>query len=130
MPKATTAIERVTNLADLSEPDRDWLDSRQFADWLGLSKSSVEHFRVTGDGPPFVRVGASIRYSKAAVLKWLESQTYEHTSAYTPKRKTGRPKKNIAEAFRGQSVPPTAPQSPVTPPPIESANYQPWLKKA
>ena len=30
--------------------------------------------RATNDGPPFIRIGRCVRYSKAALLRWLKSR--------------------------------------------------------
>jgi hypothetical protein len=36
--------------------------------------------RMSGDGPPYIRVGCSIRYSEAALLQWIKSRQRLSTS--------------------------------------------------
>jgi glycosyltransferase involved in cell wall biosynthesis len=36
--------------------------------WLAKS-------RMRGDGPPYIRVGRSIRYAEAALIQWMKSET-------------------------------------------------------
>lgn len=71
------------------------------------TKKTFEKGRVTGDGPPFVKVGARlIRYRPAEVLAWAEariSPSFTSTSAAglsRPRREgrpLGRPKKSVSE---------------------------------
>jgi predicted DNA-binding transcriptional regulator AlpA len=30
--------------------------------------------RMSGDGPPYIQIGRSVRYSEAAPLQWMKSQ--------------------------------------------------------
>ena len=47
---------------------------------LKVSLSWLAKARMTGDGPPYVRVGRSIRYTEAALLQWLKSRQRLSTS--------------------------------------------------
>ena len=48
------------------------------ADFLSLSKSTLEHWRTVRKGPPFVRVGPRcIRYRRADLDAWLNGQLIE-----------------------------------------------------
>ena len=47
---------------------------------LRVSPSWLAKRRMTGDGPPFVKVGRSIRYSEAALLQWVKSRQRLSTS--------------------------------------------------
>ena len=54
------------------------MTTEEAADFLGLSKSTLEHWRTVRTGPPFVRVGArSIRYRLEDLEAWLVEQTVE-----------------------------------------------------
>jgi predicted DNA-binding transcriptional regulator AlpA len=35
---------------------------------------------MAGDGPPFIKVGRSVRYSEAALLQWMKSRQRLSTS--------------------------------------------------
>jgi len=47
---------------------------------LKVSLSWLAKARMTGDGPPYIRIGRSIRYSEAALLQWLKSRQRLSTS--------------------------------------------------
>ena len=51
-----------------------WTD-KQVAAFLNVSLATVRRWRLTGFGPPFYRIGASIRYSSAGCERWLDSQS-------------------------------------------------------
>lgn len=51
------------------------LNTRQASEVLGLSPSSLEHWRTLKKGPPFVRVGTRcIRYRVDDLDAWLNEQ--------------------------------------------------------
>jgi predicted DNA-binding transcriptional regulator AlpA len=61
----------------------DLLDTRQVADWLGVSIQWVEIGRSKNYGPPFKRLTArTVRYLRADVLKWLKARTHASTAEY------------------------------------------------
>jgi hypothetical protein len=43
------------------------------ASWRGKA-------RMRGDGPPYIRIGRSIRYAEAALLGWMKSKQRLSTS--------------------------------------------------
>jgi hypothetical protein len=45
-----------------------------------VSVSWLAKARMRGDGPPFMRVGRSIRYIRAALLQWMKSKQRLSTS--------------------------------------------------
>jgi excisionase family DNA binding protein len=47
---------------------------------LKVSTSWLAKARMRGDGPPYIRVGRSIRYSEAALLQWMKSRQRLSTS--------------------------------------------------
>ena len=46
------------------------------AAFLKLSLSWLAKARKCGDGPPYIKLGKSIRYSEAALLQWLKSHQH------------------------------------------------------
>lgn len=50
------------------------------ADCLRLSYSWLAKARMRGDGPPFVKIGRTIRYREAVLLIWLEAHQRLSTS--------------------------------------------------
>ncbi len=56
------ASERLMTLAELAE-------------MLGIPVNTLYGWRCRGEGPPGYRIGRHIRYRRAAVEEWLETQT-------------------------------------------------------
>jgi predicted DNA-binding transcriptional regulator AlpA len=50
------------------------LEPNEAAAFLKVSLSWLAKARATNEGPPFVRIGRCVRYSKAALLRWLKSR--------------------------------------------------------
>jgi excisionase family DNA binding protein len=60
--------ERLMTLADL-------------ADMLGLPVTTLYQWRHRGEGPPGYRIGRHVRYRRAAVEAWLETQADQYRRA-------------------------------------------------
>jgi predicted DNA-binding transcriptional regulator AlpA len=56
------------------------LTPKDAADVLRLSLSWLAKARMRGDGPPYVKLGRSIRYREGALVQWLRSQGRLSTS--------------------------------------------------
>jgi predicted DNA-binding transcriptional regulator AlpA len=58
-----------------------FFNTRQAAAYIGISQSWLRQRRMTGTlrgqrpAPPFVRLGRSVRYSKADLERWLAQQS-------------------------------------------------------
>ncbi len=50
------------------------------ADYCRLSPRTLEKKRVAGGGPPFVKLGRSVRYSKADLDAWMAQNQKSSTS--------------------------------------------------
>ena len=50
------------------------LTPRDAANFLHLSQSWLAKARMRDDGPPYVKIGRSIRYSEATLVRWLKSK--------------------------------------------------------
>ena len=56
-------------------------DQRELAKELGLSKRSLERYRLHGNGPRYVRVGSRlIRYREEDVEAWINQSLRTSTS--------------------------------------------------
>lgn len=64
----------------LPPPNFVLLTPRETADRLKVSLSWLAKARMNGDGPPYIRVGRSVRYSEAALLQWMKSRQRLSTS--------------------------------------------------
>ena len=63
------------------------LRTLEAAEYVGLAASTLEKMRVTGGGPPFLRLGGrAIGYDVHDLDAWLDKQRSETTEA-----KQGRP---------------------------------------
>ena len=49
------------------------LTPKEAADFLRVSLSWLAKARMRGDGPPYVKLGRSIRYTEGALLQWMSS---------------------------------------------------------
>lgn len=60
----TSSPERGTPPPALYTPD-------ELSAYLGVPKKTLEFWRSTGSGPPFVRFGRSIRYPGDLLVSWM-----------------------------------------------------------
>jgi hypothetical protein len=50
------------------------LDTFQAADRTRLARATLAKLRVTGGGPPFVKLGAKVLYDSADLESWIAAQ--------------------------------------------------------
>ena len=54
------------------------LSEKQTAEFLGVSRRTLQGWRLAGNGPKFVKVSSrSIRYRRKDLLAWVEGHTIE-----------------------------------------------------
>jgi len=56
------------------------LTPKEAAFFLRVSTSWLAKARMNGNGPPFVKVGRSVRYSEAALREWMRAHQRLSTS--------------------------------------------------
>lgn len=56
------------------------LRTRSAAAFCGLSKSTFDKYRLTGEGPVFLKLGRSVVYDVADLNIWLDSKRRSSTS--------------------------------------------------
>jgi predicted DNA-binding transcriptional regulator AlpA len=56
------------------------LTAKEAATLLKVSLSWLAKARMRGDGPPYVRIGRSIRYTGAGLVQWTKSRQRLSTS--------------------------------------------------
>ena len=62
-----------------------YLNTRDAAEFLGLSTRTMGRLRITGDGPPFFyRFGGCVRYARAELKEWAAGQRRISTSDDCP----------------------------------------------
>jgi excisionase family DNA binding protein len=57
--------------------DRNLITEAEAAEYLSVSRNFLAERRCHGNGPPFVRLGRAIRYSKAALDRWVDTNTVD-----------------------------------------------------
>jgi predicted DNA-binding transcriptional regulator AlpA len=63
--RASLATGKATGLDRLLTP-------KEAAHFLRVSVSWLAKARMRGDGPPYIRIGRSIRYAEAALFRWMK----------------------------------------------------------
>ena len=56
------------------------LTAKEAAMHLKVSLSWLAKARMRGDGPPYIRIGRSIRYAQASLMQWMRSRQRLSTS--------------------------------------------------
>lgn len=56
------------------------LTPKEAAGLLKVSLSWLAKARMRGDGPPYIKLGRSVRYSEVALLQWMKSRQRLSTS--------------------------------------------------
>ena len=56
------------------------LDTPQAAVYVGLTRKQLEHLRVRGGGPRYIKLGRHVRYLRADLDSWLQSHRVANTS--------------------------------------------------
>jgi len=55
-------------------------DTKQAADYYGVSTRLLEKWRVTGGGPTFIKIGRRVLYRQSDLDDFLERNTFRSTS--------------------------------------------------
>ena len=58
----------------------EYLRTEQAAEFLNLSKSALEKFRIRGEGPTYLKGGKIVLYKISDLREWLESRRFQSTS--------------------------------------------------
>jgi excisionase family DNA binding protein len=58
----------------------DLLTTDEAAGRLRLSARTLEHWRETGEGPEFVKLGRAVRYTSASIDRYLAESQYRSTA--------------------------------------------------
>ena len=57
-----------------------YLNTREAAAHLGLSTRTLDRYRVSGDGPVFLKFGGRVRYLREDLEAWARSRRRKSTS--------------------------------------------------
>lgn len=70
MNHLTTSTDQRTN----------WLTRKEAAEYLKLGESTLAKLFVSGDGPPAIKIGRSVRYSSSDLNQWMAAKRRRSTS--------------------------------------------------
>jgi excisionase family DNA binding protein len=56
------------------------LNENQAAEYLGVSVRTLQAWRVRGGGPPYVKIGRSVRYQRRALITFQQEHTVTSTT--------------------------------------------------
>lgn len=82
---ARSPSRRIAGIACMSK----LLTADQLAERIERPVRTLERWRLTGQGPAFVRLGRRIAYREADVEAWLASRTYPSRAAELAQRTAG-----------------------------------------
>jgi hypothetical protein len=71
-----------------SDPDAAYTEN-QAATFLGVTVRTLQSWRVSGIGPPYVKVSRTVRYQRRALVAFMEERTVSSV-AEANVRETGR----------------------------------------
>ncbi|GJL85431.1 MAG: hypothetical protein DHS20C02_12060 [Micavibrio sp.] len=69
-------IEKLQHLAKLANKMPKRMTEVEVAECLSLSRKTLQRWRKSGEGPPFIRIGRSIRYPADELEAWLTKRTH------------------------------------------------------
>ena len=73
----TADMDKEQGMTNAATP---YLNTRQAADHLGLSTRTLDRFRVSGDGPVFLKFGGRVRYLREDLDAWARTRRRKSTS--------------------------------------------------
>lgn len=56
------------------DTNQNLIRDKEVADMLGLSLTTLQHWRLEKKGPPYIRLGVNIRYSKKDVEAYIRAR--------------------------------------------------------
>lgn len=85
------------------------LSPSEVADRLKLARSTIAKLRLAGGGPPFVKLGAAVRYPEDQLGEWIAAQPRRTSTSVADKpraqrrcgRKTASNSEQLANASTG-----------------------------
>ena len=65
----------------ISAASANLLNPKQVSERIQRPERTLERWRSTGEGPPFIRLGRMVAYREADVERWLASRTFASRAA-------------------------------------------------
>jgi predicted DNA-binding transcriptional regulator AlpA len=95
LERIARALERLVSSQDLpspfsKQPDMDaYVTEKEASSITGLSKAWFQRKRVYGGGPPYSKVGNSIRYRISDLHGWMMINRVRHTTEWSERKREG-----------------------------------------
>lgn len=64
------------------------MDTETAAKWLCLSPRTLERYRLTGEGPKFVKFGRRVAYRLIDLEEYVKAHIFDSTSEHSVRRKS------------------------------------------
>lgn len=64
----------VIDFYTMENDPREWLSTKELADWLGLTPKAIYWLNYTRQGPQGHKIGRGLRYRRSEVERWLRSR--------------------------------------------------------
>lgn len=65
-------------------PNTQLLTETDVAELMKISPRTLQHWRVAGGGPAYMKFGHNVRYSRDTVEAWMRQRTLRHTADTLP----------------------------------------------
>ena len=69
-------------IRDDPHPLDSYVDRKEAARLLGIRPATLADYAIRGCGPPFAKIGRSIRYPLRGLQQWAESRTVTSTAKF------------------------------------------------
>jgi hypothetical protein len=102
VPKKLHIDRRAEELALNPGDGDDLLTTKALALWLGVSEQWLNIGRHKSYGPPYVKIGHLVRYSRRAVRSWLLERSFASTDAYSDRTSAPGTRKKISATHRAR----------------------------
>ena len=66
-------------MSGLTDPNQRVLTPKEAAIFVRLSESWLAKARMSGNGPPYVKLGRAVRYRETDLVGWLKSRSRRST---------------------------------------------------
>ena len=66
-------IERLDRIERALKAEQGYLDTKSASGLTGISTVTLEKWRTTGEGPPFVKLGRIVRYRRSDLQDFMDA---------------------------------------------------------
>lgn len=81
-PLPAGVVRRIDGDGSMSTHNPIVLNANQVAKRLGLSESTLAKMRLSGEGPPYAKLGRRVVYRPSDIDAWVTSNRYSSTAEY------------------------------------------------